>query len=421
MADFYQQVRDQGPAPVYLVFGQDEFLVEQAARKVAHILVPAAARAGNLTVCDCREVGMRPVEDFLSSGGLPFVPEQVSVMLIRGMRLWAEKKDKPEKGQEDEPATAGQTPTATSEGKPVSEEALEEDEKRTGKKATPGETWLERACEFGLPAGRTAVIAHVGTPDRQSASFKAVAKVGKVLEVGGLQYPADRVDFIQHRLQTKGLEASLAVTDAILLRVGSDTRLLAAEVEKLAVFLGEKRTVTAADVAAVVAESAEEKIYAVAEAILKADSTGALAALAALAGQGVPAPVLVYALARHFRLLAQAQAVLSAGTVSTQSIRAAYPQFSRKLTKAVLDEMAASLPEDRRQNLAHQHKYVIYRTFGAAANLAPDLPARALAEVLAADLLLKTTMRDEQRVMESLVLRLCLIVQGASTEVPVAI
>lgn len=109
-------------------------------------------------------------------------------------------------------------------------------------------------------AGSTVLVMTAKGVDKRSAFYKMAAARFEVREflLPEKAYQVEQFGraAITRILKEKGLSADEAVVEMILDRVGVDSRTMASELEKLSLYLGSGKRVTAGDVAAVVSRSA---------------------------------------------------------------------------------------------------------------------------------------------------------------------
>ncbi|MBA1194548.1 DNA polymerase III subunit delta [Pseudomonas entomophila] len=109
--------------------------------------------------------------------------------------------------------------------------------------------------------------------------------------------------WINQRLARAGLSAQRDAVDLIAARVEGNLLAAAQEIEKLKL-LAEGNQVTVDTVQAAVADSARFDVFGLVDAVIKGEASHALRMLEGLRGEGVEAPVILWALARELRLLA---------------------------------------------------------------------------------------------------------------------
>lgn len=109
--------------------------------------------------------------------------------------------------------------------------------------------------------------------------------------------------WIRQRLAQAGLNATQEAVEMIAVRVEGNLLAAAQEIEKLKL-LAEGGQIDASTVHAAVADSARFDVFGLIDAALNGDAAHALRMLGGLRGEGVEPPVILWALARELRLLA---------------------------------------------------------------------------------------------------------------------
>jgi DNA polymerase III subunit delta len=149
---------------------------------------------------------------------------------------------------------------------------------------------LTSAIKAGLPKEHVLVISSPGV-DKRFAFFKTSKDIFTVHEFAmpeqgyaAEKQAAERLDETIRRFE---LKMNSDVRDAFLEKVGIDTRHIAREVEKLSVYLGQKRDVELADIQAVVCATRESKAWDLSDAFGKKDLGSALEVLRRLTFQDV--------------------------------------------------------------------------------------------------------------------------------------
>jgi DNA polymerase-3 subunit delta len=110
-------------------------------------------------------------------------------------------------------------------------------------------------------------------------------------------------NWVRQRLAQAGLSASPEALEMICARVEGNLLAAAQEIEKLKL-LAEGNQISAETVQAAVADSARFDVFGLIDAALNGDAAHALRMLEGLRGEGVETPVILWALARELRQLA---------------------------------------------------------------------------------------------------------------------
>jgi len=114
-----------------------------------------------------------------------------------------------------------------------------------------------------------------------------------------------------------GSQISPSAVDELAAFVGPNLRLLEQEIEKLATFAG-GRTITAQDVALLVSYAREAHIFALVDALGLGDGPTALRLLHRLLAAGEPPALILYMVARQFRLILQLKELARRGASPDQ-------------------------------------------------------------------------------------------------------
>lgn len=116
-----------------------------------------------------------------------------------------------------------------------------------------------------------------------------------------------------------GLRLAPDALDALVDALGNDALRLTGEIEKLALYAADGRTVEAGDLAVLVPDSGTASVFALVEALGRGDRRRALELLGSLLRQGEYLPLALSFLATHFRL---ALAAREAGLRSAEQVQA---------------------------------------------------------------------------------------------------
>ena len=186
-------------------------------------------------------------------------------------------------------------------------------------------------------------------------------------------------------------------------RVGPDSVRAVQEVRKLAAFVGERSTISAADVAEMIPAPPDDNIFHLLDATMNGDRRGALEVLAQLRQSGMAVPQILVMLARTLRQVAQAKFLADQRIQPGMEI------------DAVPREVLEALPEDG--NLYRSTKeWQRKRLWGQARRVSWDHLHRAIDRLAVTDAGTKGWERgveDPDLALELFVAHLCNGVQGA--------
>ncbi|QLF94253.1 DNA polymerase III subunit delta [Pseudomonas sp. ABC1] len=130
--------------------------------------------------------------------------------------------------------------------------------------------------------------------------------------------------WIRQRLSQSGLSASQEAVELIAARVEGNLLAASQEIEKLKL-LAEQGQITADTVQAAVADSARYDVFGLIDAALHGQAQHSLHMLQGLRGEGVEAPVILWALSREIRLLANLAHQYAQGTPLERAFSQARP------------------------------------------------------------------------------------------------
>ncbi|MQA57480.1 DNA polymerase III subunit delta [Pseudomonas piscis] len=183
-----------------------------------------------------------------------------------------------------------------------------------------------RLLELRLPSGKpgdkgaAALIEYCSRPAEDTVLLISLPKLdgsaqktkwGKALVEGAQTqfvqiWPVDAnqlPQWIRQRLSQAGMSANQDAVELIAARVEGNLLAAAQEIEKLKL-MAEGGQITVETVQAAVADSARFDVFGLVDAILNGEAAHALRMLEGLKGEGVEPPVILWALSRELRLLA---------------------------------------------------------------------------------------------------------------------
>ncbi|HMC34370.1 MAG TPA: hypothetical protein VKH65_08180, partial [Myxococcales bacterium] len=315
MAELIEEATSGKARPVTLIEG-DEYLARTSARELADAIVPEKDRALNLVVVDAA-AGAREIASHLVTVAMFAAPKAV---VVEGADAFAEEVDAPRelsrvrdlwqgKRQRDavrrllrlvRPAGWGAADVAFGSKAGASAAKWRKD---LGASPEEGDkSWLQelsawalaqnivappddldvlvRAVERGLPPKTHLILVAESLPPKHALFRLAQEKGAHVrrraerrgrtidtLDISPIV--ADELGPLKKRLAR---DAELELKD----RLGDDLRLIASELRKLALYVGDRAQIVREDVEAVVARVREEEFFALAEAVGEGDAAKAL-------------------------------------------------------------------------------------------------------------------------------------------------
>lgn len=430
------------PSPVYLLVGEP-FQTEAVARQLIDVLVPAARRSLNLELYDGRTADIGSVLDSMRTPGL-FSGTKVlwirepTFLLSADKRTdvtaalfsaWSEERQNiaAEKllvlaalagwTQEQFVATNWSTMSASASSS-LFGRSLEAEERQSlsavaafceERQLTVGahrddSGLLEQFLAAGVPPNSILLLSSTAV-DRRKRVFKTLQEVGSVLELvvsrersGALT--AESVEqLVGQALAEHGKQANPAARRLILRRAGTDPALLAIELEKLCLYVGEESSISETDVADSMRDLAESWIFDFTRALAQRQAGTAVPLLRRLFQQGEHPLRILVLIARELRLLLLARECVSTTLAGSWNTRTPFTAFR--------DRLLPALDDRQREAFAGVHPYAIYQALQNASRTKTRALQRALLALQQLDVKLKSSAGDPRLLLEAFVLDLC--------------
>ena len=200
---------------------------------------------------------------------------------------------------------------------------------------------LSAYCEAPSPAS---CLVLVGVkPDMRRNPFAALRKKGQATEYARVY--EDRLPaWISAHARSRALTIAPEAAGLLAATAGSSLRELAGEIEKIALYIGARKEIGPADVAAVVGVSKEHTPFALQEAVGKRDATRALTILEELLNAGSAVPLIVATLTNYFLTLLKLHDLRRRGAPPAEDASRAriHPMFVGQYREALPHHGAAS-------------------------------------------------------------------------------
>ncbi len=348
---FLLSLEKNGAAPVYLFLGPEPYQRERCRRALLDAVLGTSPedREGGLTRVDLSEIPLAAALDDARALSL-FASQRViwigsaEAVLPRG-RAAAESEETGDAADGDQLAAYLREPT-------------------------PGTVVVLESSRYGFEGEDKAKIERIQ---------KYFAAIPAQVEFRPFSPEAAR-SLAQNLAKQVGLLLGLAELALLLDATGGDASRIAVEIEKLHLFTGGARKVTADDIAALVPDAQATTIFALVAALGRGDRTRALETLDTLAREGEYMPLALTFLATQFRT---ALAAREAGLRNASQIQAHFGKLGARMW-----------PERARQ---------IEQTVGA---FSKGKLERAVGKLFEADRALRDARPDDRIVMEELILAL---------------
>ena len=240
-----------GVPSVRLLYGEEDYLLEEALRALVDEALEGADRTLNLDVLNAAETDARDIVARASS--FPMTGERRVVVVREAERLGAGDLE-----------------------------------------------ILAAYCE--APSPSSCLVLTAVKPDMRRNPFAALRKRGEAVEFARV-YEEKLPAWIAAHARGRGLTISMEGAALLASSAGSSLREIAGEIEKISLYIGTRKEISPADVAAVVGMSREYNPFALQEAIGRRDAARALTILEEILNSGGAVPLIIATLTNFYLAL----------------------------------------------------------------------------------------------------------------------
>ncbi len=432
-------------APCYLLYGDEDFLVEEALGKIIGSLIPEQDRELSLFTMDDESTGVDSICEALLTPSLIPGPK---VVLLRKTRLFYSKTSLPElvrkiaESADSDLSTAARFFVVFLDLSGWSLDELRGDgwkrisdaqwrEVAGGDGNEDREKWLPRVLEYclaqgvagrnrregtevleeliasGFPEGHCLIMT-TDAVDRRKKLFKVVAEKGVVLSFlrtrSETRQRSLMMENLREKLTRKGKTLTPEAWVVLGRKKGFRLRDSAEALDLLITYAGDRKTIEPSDVEAVIGRTRDDTVFDLTEALVARDLQKVLASLGDLFYQGVHPLVILSMITREVRFLFHGKVFLEAGRVAGFRPDMDYAQFQRVAYPAVR-ELQSELGKGT--SLAGQHPYVIFNALRHSTRFSYGELLANLGRVLDVDAAMKSTGQAPRLLLERLLIDLC--------------
>ena len=433
-------------APCYLLYGEEEYIINETLQKILDLIMPQADRDFGLFFLDGENADIDNITDLILTpsllGGRKVVVVQNTTVFHSRENL-ADLIQKIRDNIDEHPAKAAKYFLAFLKIAGFSLEDLQDDgwKKITGdewRRVVEGdsgedrEKWLPRIIDIcislghfagsgadkadklgevfanGLPAGNC-IILTADIVDKRKKVFKIFSDAGVVIYFGQIKGETAKKELLKRQaqklLESYGKNLTPAAWIALGKKTGWELRRSITELEKLVFFVGERSSVEEKDVEEVVGKTREDSIFDLTTALSEKNQLAALAALRALLDQGIHHLMILTMIVREIRLLLQARILVDSAKLPKFNNNMEYGWFQKNIHPALsglADTMA--LPKDF---LINKHPFVIFNALRNCGRFSYPVLVNFLDELLELDRAFKSSATDPQLLLESFLIKAC--------------
>jgi DNA polymerase-3 subunit delta len=435
-------------APCYLLYGEEEYLVNEALNKIIDIIVPQSDRDFSLFYLDGENTD---IDSLMENMLTPSLLGDKKVIVVKDTTIFTSREDlakligrirasideNPAKAAryfltflkiagftlEDLQNSGWQKITDDHWNGVIKGDAGEDREKwlprildiclSSGLTDSSGLDKIEKLEEIlkaGLPDG-TCLIFTADAVDKRKKLYKIISDTGIVHYFGEVKKEYARKEILQKEAQKLlddcGKKMSPPAWIALGKKTGFDFRRSMSELEKLVSFVGDKALIDKDDVEEAVGRTKEDDIFALTNALGEKNQLAALEALKNILDQGTHHLIILTMISREIRLLLQARVLVDSGKLPKFSHSMEYGWFQSVLYPA-FGEMNSSAVK-REGLIFSQHPYSVYN---AMRNCVRFTTARLIAlteELLNLERTLKTSGASSPRLLlENFLIKSCI-------------
>ncbi|MDR2862207.1 MAG: DNA polymerase III subunit delta [Syntrophobacterales bacterium] len=246
------------------------------------------------------------------------------------------------------------------------------------------------------------------TVDRRKKLFKVISSVGAVLHFPKAKAEQKQKERIMAEardvLAAAGKKMTAGAWDVLGSKTGFQLRDSVQAIEKLIAFSGDSAVIREDDVEEAVGKSREEDVFQLVTAMAEKNLPASLEILRALVLQGVPWLMIFAVIGREMRHLYQAKCLIRHGVFKGFRHNMDYGEFQQR----VMPNLKGLVQGGKKDlGLAGQHPYAIYQTLKRAAQFREEDLLSYLNSLLEMDLLIKSSGRSESLMLERFLITVC--------------
>ncbi|MEW6203475.1 MAG: DNA polymerase III subunit delta [bacterium] len=370
--DEKEQIFKGKKAPFYLLHGQTEFLQNEFAERIANFLLGDEDRDSTLVKCDCE--GINDVEPVLESLAQPSLFSPLRVVVVKNAQnMKVESRETP--------------PSKTKIKGKKTEHPLQEQFKRLARSPLPGIHAIFIAdSELKEKTSSTSLL---------ECAYAEINRNGYIVRFPRI-YEKETVNWIISRARTQNLRLSREQAELLLVRSGKDLRHLANEINKLALFAEQKKSLDDTDIFQLAINSEADQHYDLVDTLFAGKKSEVASLLEQLRKSNIHPLQIIASIASQLRLTWQARYLLKKGYFKDlpDSFRGGTYDYVLSQIRQISKSELEQLSEEPRQAITAKIPFVIHKYFTNARRLSPRILERWLLYCERTDRSLKGISRD---------------------------
>lgn len=269
-------------------------------------------------------------------------------------------------------------------------------------------TELEKLLTGVLPEGNC-ILFTADSVDKRKKLFKIVSEKGVVLNFsearGEAAKKAVMMEAAYEFLQKKGKKLPPAAWAALGEKTGFKLRESMEALELLSTYTGENSVIEEKDLKDIIGKTSEDSVFDLTTALLAKNLENALSSLQDLLDHGVHPLMIVAMIGREVRLLLHGKIILCSEKLEAFRPDMDYNRFQR--TVYPVFKKGAAAADLKGSGLAEQHPYVIYNSLIHAEKFSYERLIQEMEKLVNIDVTMKSTGVLPRYLLERLVMDLC--------------
>lgn len=271
-----------------------------------------------------------------------------------------------------------------------------------------------------LPKNSVLIFTVQGPVTERNRVAKAIEAVGRYRSFDPIEAgPSLNRDPLYKKVSEKFTEFGKQITPRaftqLRTRTGGDMHTIAEAINKIVSFVGDKRQIDEHDVQNVVTQNTFDSIFDLTDAIGKRSIEQALKSLHGVLASGQEPIWVNSTITRQFRFALQAKLIAERKGLRPLRSRMPFSEFTKNIFQPLAEELGGFLPKSTTHNILKQNPYVAYKIFQTLHAFTAAELITAIEKTLTVDTQLKTSRQDETGILEQLVCELCTSPQGRRT------
>ena len=268
--------------------------------------------------------------------------------------------------------------------------------------------WLQA----DLPKNSVLIFTVRGPVNTRNRVVRAIETVGRYRSFDPVEAgPSLNRDPLYKKVSEKFSEFNKQITPRafaqLRTRTGGDMYTIAEAINKIVDFVGDKRQIDEQDIQNIVTQHTFDSIFDLTDAIGRRSIGQALKSLYEVLASGQE-PILVNAtITRQFRFALQAKLIANRKGLRPLRSRMPFSEFTKNIFQPLVEEMGSFLPKSATHNVLKQNPYVAYKIFQTLHAFTAEELVIAIEKTLIVDTQLKTSELNETSILEQLVCELC--------------